>query len=92
MASTHCLSRNQTARGFSSLIPPALEIDPGDTVVFETDDSAYERLYRGEAPDAIDPEAYNPVTGPVRVRGSEPGDALRIEVLAVEPERVWAVV
>jgi amidase len=72
-------------------VPPVLEIDPGDVVTFETNDSAYERLWKGEDPDTIEAEAYNAVTGPVLVRGAQPGDALRMDVLAVEVQRVWAV-
>jgi amidase len=91
MSATHFLSRDRMALAFSASLPPVLEIDPGDVVTFETGDAAYERLWRGEDPDAIKAEAYNAVTGPVLVRGVEPGDAIRIDVLAVEVERVWAV-
>ena len=91
MPSTYFLSRDQAALAFSASLPAVLEIDPGDVVTFETGDSAYERLWNGEDPDAIEAEAYNAVTGPVLVRGAEPDDALRIDVLAVEVQRVWAV-
>jgi amidase len=88
---THFLSREQSALAFSASLPPVLEIDPGDVVTFETGDAAYERLWKGEDPEAIEAEAYNAVTGPVLVRGAEPGDALRIDVLYTEVQRVWAV-
>lgn len=29
--------------------PPALDVEPGDTVVFETSDEAFERLAAGES-------------------------------------------
>jgi len=91
MASTHFVSRDRTALAFSASPRPVLEIDPGDVVTFECGDAAYERLWNGEDPDAIEAEAYNAVTGPVVVRGAEPRDALRIDILAIEVQRVWAV-
>ena len=70
---------------------PALEIDPGDVVTYETGDVAYERLHGGEAVEDIGLETFNLVTGPVAVRGAEPGDALVVDVLDVEIERAWSV-
>ena len=38
-----------------------------------------------------DPERVNPATGPVAVRGAEPGDELRVEILEIEVGDVgWA--
>jgi len=74
---------------FEATIPPVLEVDPSATVVFETADDTWERLASGAALDEID--AFNPVTGPVFVRGVEPGDALRIDILEIKLERSWAV-
>lgn len=85
------LKKEQRAFAFEATIPPVLEIDSGDTVTFETGDAAYERLAQGEAVDAIGLENFNAVTGPVVVRGGQPGDALKIEVLAVQAERAWSV-
>jgi amidase len=52
---------------------------------------AYERLSKGETVDVIGLENFNRVTGPVYVRGAEPGDALRIDVLDVQVRRAWSV-
>lgn len=81
--------RHQTA--FDPRIPPVLEIDPGDVVTFETSDEPYRRLAAGEDVEAIGLERFNTVTGPVRVRGAEPGDAVRVDVLDIAIERAWAV-
>jgi len=70
---------------------PALEIDPGDVVTYETGDVAYERLHGGESVEEIGLETFNLVTGPVAVRDAEPGDALVVDVLDVEIERAWSV-
>jgi amidase len=91
MMADYTLTKDQKAFAFDATIPPVLEIDSGDTVTFETGDAAYERLSKGEAVDAIGLENFNAVTGPVLVRGAEPGDALQIEVLDVQAERAWSV-
>ena len=79
----HTLAAETFQVTFDASIPPALEIDPGDTVTFQTGDVAYARLADGESVDAIGLPNFNRVTGPVGVRGATPGDALRIEVLDV---------
>jgi amidase len=76
---------------FDARLPAALEVDPGAVVTFETSDRAYERLAEGESVNAIGDEEYNAVTGPVVVRGAEPGDALRIDILDVAISRAWLV-
>ena len=80
---SYALTKDQRAFAFSRDIPPVLEVDPGAVVTFETGDEAYRRLAAGETVEAIGLENFNAVTGPVAVRGAEPGDALRIDVLAV---------
>ncbi|MBL8134374.1 MAG: acetamidase/formamidase family protein [Anaerolineae bacterium] len=87
----YTLSKEQNNTAFDRSIPPALEIDSGDTVTFNTGDVAYERLSKGETVEAIGLANFNRVTGPVAVRGAEPGDALRIEVLDVQVVRAWSV-
>ncbi|MBK8026853.1 MAG: acetamidase/formamidase family protein [Chloroflexi bacterium] len=87
----YTLSKEQNNTAFDRTIPPALEIDSGDTVTFNTGDVAYERLSKGESVEAIGLANFNRVTGPVKVRGAEPGDALRIEVLDVQVVRAWSV-
>jgi amidase len=85
------LTKEQNATSFDRTIPPALEIDPGATVTFETGDIAYERLSKGETVEAIGLENFNRVTGPVYIRGAAPGDAVRVDVLDVQVRRAWSV-
>jgi acetamidase/formamidase len=87
----HTLPAETFQVSFDASIPAALEIDPGDTVTFQTSDVAYDRLAAGESVDAIGLPNFNRVTGPVGVRGAAPGDALRIEVLDVQVRRAWSV-
>jgi amidase len=91
MPTTHTLKKEQRAFSFDCTIPPVLDIESGDTVTFETGDVAYERLSMGETVEVIGLENFNAVTGPVSVKGAEPGDALAVEVLDVQVRRAWSV-
>ncbi|MFP4057970.1 MAG: acetamidase/formamidase family protein [Candidatus Brocadiia bacterium] len=61
---------------------PALEVEPG-TVLRIHCRHACDRLV-GLGPERA--EAPNPATGPIAVRGAQPGQALRLDVLEVVPE------
>jgi amidase len=91
MSESYFLQKEQRAFAFDATLAPVLEIDPGASVTFETGDEAYFRLAGGEAVEAIGLENFNAVTGPVYVRGAEPGDALVVEVLDVQIRRGWSV-
>ena len=67
--------------------PSRIEIEPGDTVVFEcreavdgqvTPDSGHDSLAN------LDFSLIHPLTGPVFVKGAEPGDTLVVEILKLE--------
>jgi formamidase len=70
-------------------IEPVVEVDPGDTVVYETRD-AFDGQLDGEstAEDVgnLDLSVVHPLTGPVFVKGAEPGDQLEVEVVAIEAD------
>jgi len=75
-------------------IEPVLEVDPGDTVVFETRDAFDGQLNSGST--GADVEKLNlnvvhPLTGPVYVKGAEPGDLLEAHLVAIEgdPWEQW---
>ena len=88
---SYTLQKEQKAFAFDASIAPVLEIESGDTVTFETGDFAYERLFKGETVEAIGLENFNAVTGPVRVKGAEAGDVLKIEVVDIKVNRAWSV-
>ncbi|MHC4779357.1 MAG: acetamidase/formamidase family protein [Planctomycetota bacterium] len=90
MAKPMYLSKEHSNLVFSPAHAPALVVDSGAIVCFETGDEAYERLASGESVQAIGQGNFNAVTGPVFVRGAEPGSALRIEILDVSITRAWA--
>ncbi len=70
-------------------IAPMLTVDPGAIVEIETRDA-----YDGQIGPAsctadlerLDTGRVHPLTGPIHVRGSQPGDILEIEIIAVEPQ------
>ena len=66
-----------------------LEVSEGDEVVIETRDALDGQI----TPDSteadlasLDGRAIHPLTGPVYVKGAQPGDALEIEFLEIEPQ------
>jgi len=61
---------------------PAVEVPPGSVLRVHCR-SAADRLI-GPGPDRAD--RANPATGPVAVAGASPGQALKVEILSIEPE------
>jgi len=70
-------------------IEPVVEVDPGDTVVYETRDAFDGQLDdRSTAEDVgnLDLGPVHPLTGPVFVKGAEPGDLLEVRLVALEAD------
>ena len=70
-------------------IEPVLEVGEGEEVVIETRDSVDGQL----PPDAdesafvsLQPGAIHPLTGPIFVKGAEPGDVLEVEFVDIVPQ------
>jgi len=83
---THRLTRERVHAFWDNSWPPLLEIDPGDTVVFETGDASDGQM---APPKPVESSQYDrtrvhPLTGPVLVRGAEPGDTLEVEILELK--------
>ena len=80
----HYLDDSVTHAFFDRSYPARIEIEPGDTVVFECRDPVDDQVPPDSGPDALlhlDFERIHPLTGPVFIKGAEPGDALEVEVL-----------
>jgi amidase len=88
---SHRISRDEVVWAFGPDLVPVLEIDPGDVVTFETND-CFTGQIRSESDlvTAIDLDRINSATGPVAMRGAEPGDSLIAEILDVRPIE-WGV-
>jgi acetamidase/formamidase len=68
-------------------LPPRLTIRPGDTVVFETLEASAGQITprsRSAALATVSFDPIHPLTGPVFVRGAEPGDALAVQVVSLK--------
>ena len=84
---THALDAETVHYDWDNARAPRLEIDPGDTVVFDTRDAA-DRFYSktSTAQDVLQRVFKgHPLTGPVKINGARPGDTLVIEILEVVP-------
>jgi acetamidase/formamidase len=85
---SHTLHSHCSHNGWDNSIAPKLEIAPGDTVTVETIDSSGGQLGPDSTLDdlkALDFSRINPTTGPIRIDGAEPGDALKVTVLDFAP-------
>lgn len=70
-------------------IDPVLEVDEGEDVVIETRDAIDGQLSPSSTVanfENLDANLIHPLTGPIYVKGAEPGDALEIEFLDIEPQ------
>jgi len=83
---------------FDAALAPRLEVDSGDTVVVDTVSGSLEvvpdeSLYRPEHREIL--TKLKPIlgghilTGPVAVRGAEPGDTLEVRIRAIELTADW---
>src|SRR5213595_2306218 len=91
VATEHRLGRNQVIWSFGPDLRPVLEVEPGDTVTFETNDCFTGQIRsEDDLVTEIDLSRINSATGPVAVKGAEPGDSLVAEILDVRPIE-WGV-
>jgi amidase len=88
---TPVVSREEVIWAFGPDLDPVLEVDPGTTVTFETNDCFSGQIRtEDDLVTEIDFERVNAATGPVAVAGAEPGDSLVVEILDVRPIE-WGV-
>lgn len=66
-------------------IPPVIEVDPGEECVLETRDASDGQITRDSGM-AGPSGRIHPLTGPVLVKGAQPGDLLEIEYLDIRPQ------
>ena len=82
---SHSLSREQIVYSMDGSNPAVLEIDPEDVVTFETYDARTGTVqHDSDLLERPHPRGSNPATGPIHVRGAEPGDALCVEIAAID--------
>jgi amidase len=71
--------------------PPAITVDPGVTFVVETTSAFGEfDLQPGDDLAGMDVAKADPLTGPIAIRGAEPGDVLEVHILDLQVEGLGA--
>src|SRR4051812_4639129 len=87
----HSIHTDHPHTVWDNSIDPVIEVDPGETVELAVVDASGGQLDRDsdvEDVAALDFARVNPVTGPVFVKGAQPGDVLEVEILSLRP-RDW---
>ncbi len=66
---------------YSRHVEPRLRIDPGETIVVETEDAFSGQIRTADdRRDKAKVPYSNPQTGPIWVEGAQPGDALAVKI------------
>jgi formamidase len=76
-------------------IRPVAAVDPGEAATFELRDSRDRTLTRASKHDDLlaTPSLAHPLTGPLEVRGAEPGDVLEVEIVGYETDEFgWTAI
>jgi acetamidase/formamidase len=84
----HTLHRHQGHCGWDNAQPPALTVAPGTTIEFHPIDASGGQITPASTVAdlaTLDFARVNPVVGPVRVDGAEPGDALKVTLMSFAP-------
>jgi amidase len=85
----HRIGRDEIIWAFGPELDPVLEVEPGEAVTFETNDCFTGQITsEQDLVTTIDFDRVNSATGPVAVKGAEPGDSLVAEILDVRPVEV----
>jgi acetamidase/formamidase len=87
--SLHDLGREAFQYAWDNSLPPALEIGSGEIVHLQVRDASDEQISSGSGAEDVlklDFSHVNPVSGPVFVKGAEPGDVLSVELLEFTPQ------
>ena len=86
VATDNIVTRDEIIWAFGPDLEPVLEVEPGSVVRFETNDCFTGQIAsEDDLVTGIDFERVNSATGPVAVKGAEPGDSLVVELLEVRP-------
>jgi amidase len=78
------LSRERYVYEIGADTAPAYEVDLGETVIVEVWD-AFAGRYTVRRDEKDDEGRANPATGPIYIRGFEPGDIMAIEIVDIKP-------
>ncbi|MFM8594576.1 MAG: acetamidase/formamidase family protein [Chloroflexota bacterium] len=85
----HHLDKHAIHNTWNRDLKPALTVDRGDTVVFETPEITKGQITKSSTVKVMDTLDFSPIhqiSGPVAVRGAEPGDTLVVKIDSVKPK------
>jgi len=85
----HEISSAHTQTEWNNAATPVLEVESGEVVELQTVDASGGQLDQDSSAqdvETMDMGKVNPVTGPVFVKGAEPGDALAVEIIELNPQ------
>lgn len=72
---------------FSAKHEPIYHAKNGESIIIETFDCFTDQIQSEKTPlTELDWDKINPATGPIYVEGAEPGDALKVTILAIETD------
>ena len=79
------VTRDSLTNVFGADVEPVADVEPGETIIFETLDASGGRIQSVEDGLTVflPRELGNPATGPVRVVGARPGDTLAVTILDI---------
>ena len=85
----HHLDKHAIHNTWNRDLKPALTVDRGDSVVFETPEITKGQITKSSTVKVMDTLDFSPIhqiSGPVAVRGAEPGDTLVVKIDSVKPK------
>jgi acetamidase/formamidase len=84
----HQVGREQIHYKWDKANPPAVEIESGDVVHFDTEEVTSGQIKKGDPAAKLTQLNFDklyPLGGPVFVKGAQPGDVLEVEILDLKP-------
>src|SRR5260221_5895135 len=84
----HHVSKQQIHYKWDKTNAPAVEVEPGDVIHFETEEVTSGQIKKGDPAAKLTQLDFNklyPLGGPVYVKGAEAGDVLEVEILDLKP-------
>jgi len=87
--SLHDLRGDAFEYAWDNSVEPALEVESGDSVLLHVRDASDEQIHAGSGVEDVaklDFTHVNPVSGPVFVKGAQPGDVLAVDLLEFRPQ------
>lgn len=88
MSREHAMPAGRVHFRWDNTLPPALEVEPGDTVVYDLQEVSGGQLTPTSTTADLarmDMDRVYPLAGPVSVKGARPGDALEVAILDLRP-------